>query len=354
LRPLDEKAVQEKMDSIRELGLLHPITVTAYDPSAVPSSEAAKQLSVRYRLRAGLDRLEACRRLHWKEIPALVSSLTGPRAELIEVDENLMQSVLSPAQRATFIARRKALYEIMHPETAKGAAQGEGMKRAAAAKEEPVGPDGKLCREVHEAASFVADTAEKTGRSERAVRLDAERGARIAGEVLQDVAGTPLDTGQILDALKDLPPEKQRARLDDLKRKAAKPKRPPKGKPTPKGPPVERRGEADKALSDKLEPHFKALWQLSSDCYCPDIMNAADAIERALVHKGYLPKPSERQLDPKAYLAGLKPTKAQSVEKVEAVFRGGPDDGKVVTYLHGPADDPAWDAIREARNKPKH
>jgi ParB-like chromosome segregation protein Spo0J len=55
-----------------------------------------------YRLSAGLHRLEACKRLGWKEIPATVTTLTGPRAELIEVDENLAQTGLSPSERAIF------------------------------------------------------------------------------------------------------------------------------------------------------------------------------------------------------------------------------------------------------------
>jgi ParB/RepB/Spo0J family partition protein len=125
LRPLDEKAVQKLMDSIAELGLLNPLTVTDNPGGDLP-----------YRLSAGEHRLEACKRLGWKEIQANVSMLTGPLAEMIEVDENLMQTALTPAERAIFTARRKELYLQIHPETAAGAAQGDGMKQKAAAEKD--------------------------------------------------------------------------------------------------------------------------------------------------------------------------------------------------------------------------
>jgi ParB family chromosome partitioning protein len=39
-------------------------------------------------LRAGLHRLEACKILGWQEIPAIITTLTGLCADLVEVDEN--------------------------------------------------------------------------------------------------------------------------------------------------------------------------------------------------------------------------------------------------------------------------
>ena len=43
-------------------------------------------------------------------------------AELAEVGENLFRSQLTPAQEASAIFRRKAIYEEFHPETKAGAA----------------------------------------------------------------------------------------------------------------------------------------------------------------------------------------------------------------------------------------
>src|SRR5690606_33727963 len=62
-RPLRD--VDELADSIREVGLLNPITVT---PDSV--------------LIAGLHRLEACRRLGWTEIPCIVVEMQDVDREL--------------------------------------------------------------------------------------------------------------------------------------------------------------------------------------------------------------------------------------------------------------------------------
>ncbi len=47
------------------------------------------------------------------------------------------------------------------------------------------------------APAFTADTAAKTGQSERAVQRDAARGNKINPEVLANIAGTKLDTGKV-------------------------------------------------------------------------------------------------------------------------------------------------------------
>jgi ParB family transcriptional regulator, chromosome partitioning protein len=60
------------------------------------------------------------------------------------------------------------------------------------------------------APAFTADTAAKTGQSERSVQRDATRGDRIAPDVLRVVAGTSLDTGASLDKIARLPVEQQR------------------------------------------------------------------------------------------------------------------------------------------------
>lgn len=63
-----------------------------------------------------------------------------------------------------FTAERKRAYEVLHPETAHGG-------------------DRKSSRQVGDLNApgrFTADTAAKTGRSERAVQRDAERGEGLA------------------------------------------------------------------------------------------------------------------------------------------------------------------------------
>jgi hypothetical protein len=96
--------------------LLNAITVSVH-PTKPTIGEPPRP---RYLLRAGLHRLEACKILGWQEIPAIITTLTGLRADLVEVDENLMQTTLTATQRAIFTAKRKAIYEALYPETAKG------------------------------------------------------------------------------------------------------------------------------------------------------------------------------------------------------------------------------------------
>lgn len=51
---------------------------------------------------------------------------------------------------------------------------------------------------------FTADTAAKTGQSERSIQRDAERGEKVIPEVIDMITGTKLDTGTYLDKLKKL------------------------------------------------------------------------------------------------------------------------------------------------------
>ena len=128
--------VGELMRSIAELGLLNPITVT---PDL--------------RLIAGAHRLEACRRLGWRDIPAVVLDLDESGARLAEIDENLIRRELSVLERAEHLAERKRLHEALHPDTRRGVAGGKARHGAAT-----------------DHLSFAHDAAEKLGESARNVR----------------------------------------------------------------------------------------------------------------------------------------------------------------------------------------
>lgn len=71
-RSADAGSVRGLADSIREVGLLNPLTVDS-----------------RHTLIAGLHRLEAVKLLGWTEVECTVSSLEGLAAELAEIDENI-------------------------------------------------------------------------------------------------------------------------------------------------------------------------------------------------------------------------------------------------------------------------
>ena len=107
LRPLGD--VHALAESIRQVGLLQPISITHTG-----------------RLIAGHHRIEACKLLGWKTIPAKVLRVSDTEAQLLECDENLIRNDLTVLERAEHYLRRKQLYEELHPETRNGGWRGNG------------------------------------------------------------------------------------------------------------------------------------------------------------------------------------------------------------------------------------
>lgn len=179
-RPLRD--VSELARSIAEVGLLQPIVVTED-----------------LRLLAGWHRLEACKRLGWETIPAMVVSLGDLQAELAEIDENLVRQELTVLERAEHLARRKEIYEALHPEVKHGGAPGKaGGGKVARPKDDTV-------------SSFAADTAAKTGLSPRTIQRDVQIATKIAPDVRDAIRDTPLaDSKRDLLALAREDPADQR------------------------------------------------------------------------------------------------------------------------------------------------
>ena len=117
---------------------------------------------------AGSHRLAAFELLGEAEIPAQEILDDDLHAELAMIDENLCRFELSPVDRARQTARRKAIFEELHPATRREAT----LMQGSAAPSCQVGETGKVER-------FTADTAARTGQSERTVQRDAERGEKI-------------------------------------------------------------------------------------------------------------------------------------------------------------------------------
>ena len=131
-------AVRELAESMKALGLLNPVTVSANRV-----------------LIAGLHRLEAAKSLGWTEIECNVSDLDETRAELAEIDENYVRCNLSAMEKADLVKRRKTLYESLYPETRAGAAQAAGMNRAKG--------NNVSCTVQPTRKSFLDDTSAKLG-----------------------------------------------------------------------------------------------------------------------------------------------------------------------------------------------
>lgn len=180
VRPLNPAVVESLSDSIGDVGLINPIRV--------------RQTAEGWEVVAGSHRLAACQKIGLVDIDCLIVEDDDLHAELAMIDENLMRAELSASERATQTARRKAIYLELHPETAAGVA-GAVAKHSAT--------------DNLSTASFASETAKATGKDERTVRRDAERGEKVIPEVMRMIAGTKLDTGTYLDKIKRLPPNDQ-------------------------------------------------------------------------------------------------------------------------------------------------
>lgn len=179
-RTIDRENVERIKRSIVDVGLLSPVVVRSIDGDG-------------YELIAGNHRFIATQELGDKDILAIeVGDIDDLLAEMTMIDENLVRSELTPSDRAKQTARRKAIYLKLHPETAQHVAGGKARQETAS-----------------DNLSFAAVTAEVTGRDQRTVQRDAERGEKVIDEVLEMIRGTKLDTGTYLDKIKRLPPNEQ-------------------------------------------------------------------------------------------------------------------------------------------------
>ena len=172
IRPPNEANVEELAKPMAEVGMIEPIIVAKNGPG--------------YDLVSGFHRLAAAQRLGWQYVDVIIVEVSQPQARLIEIDENLVRSELTAAERALCMAERQKMYELSHPETKKGGDRKSRSKRQLGALSE----------------SFAEETSKKTGLSKRAVQRDAARGKKV--KVLTEIIGTCLDTGSELDALAKL------------------------------------------------------------------------------------------------------------------------------------------------------
>lgn len=179
----DPSVVRQLKASIADLGLLNPIILT-------PDGE----------LVAGRNRVAAYVELGYSQIEAHIQTWSAIDRELVEIDENLVRRRLSVLERGRMLARRKELYEALHPE-ARQHARG-GHAKAAAGATEIISP----------AAAFSTDAAAKLGTSERTVQEEIRIANDLAPEAAELILGTPLADEKVkLMALTRLPGDQQAA-----------------------------------------------------------------------------------------------------------------------------------------------
>lgn len=154
-RVTDQNKIKELADSIKELGLLNPITVNKD-----------------FTLIAGMHRLEACKLLGYEDISANVIDLNVLLAELAEIDENLVRNNLHWLEQDRQLKRRKKIYELLHPETM----HGNTTERAKVKRNNSV-----LQK------TFTQDTANKLGQSQSNIQKSVARAENIIEEVEEDI-----------------------------------------------------------------------------------------------------------------------------------------------------------------------
>jgi ParB family chromosome partitioning protein len=138
-------------------------------------------------LLAGGHRIAAYIELGVTEVDAWVwADITDDFARMIEIDDNLAGAEMCPLDTAIFLARRKEVYERLHPETKRG-----GDRRSQGFQTDIVA-----------VSSFSVSTAEKFGIDERHVRRLVAAGSRLSAKDIQLLRSAP--QGVSLKDLSDL------------------------------------------------------------------------------------------------------------------------------------------------------
>lgn len=185
-REIDEPNVLNLMKSIREVGLINSITVTQGN-----------------KLIAGAHRLEACKRLGWLEIECNVAELDGLKAELAEIDENLIRHNLNHIDEGEQLLRKKEIYEMLYPETKNG-----GDRKSEKIRTTRIRSDFPK--------SFVDDTAEKMQVAPRTVEKKIQIARELSPEVKTIVKDHGISEKNSLKLARIKEPEKQKEAAEKL------------------------------------------------------------------------------------------------------------------------------------------
>ena len=249
-RPLVTSEVDKLSASIKEVGLIQPITVRE---TVVLHGTAEKG----WQIIAGHHRVAACRALGWTEIDAIViDDASHLQSELMEIDENLCRAELTASQRTGYTKRRKQIWEALHP------------VEIAVAHVAPPQSESPMARP--QTQGFAAATAEATGQSKATTNRAIARADALGDEALTKVTNTSLDSGVELDALAKMPaPE----RTELIERAAAGEQVSARTQAAPVAP----KPEPDRQLPIKL---YKAVQALLKTMGCSSADDLVDEINK--------------------------------------------------------------------------
>lgn len=188
-----EKEPADLIESIKEIGLINPPTINQS-----------------YELIAGGRRYAAIKALGWKKMPVIIYEATHEdrsiqQEELVHIDENLTRLDLTKIDFEKALAKRKRIYEYLHPETKQG-----GDRKSA-----------KIKGQESSAESFVEDTAKKTGKSKSAIKDAVRRVERSSPALLAAREAGEINATQATELVK-LGKEEQEIVIPHIKNKDTK------------------------------------------------------------------------------------------------------------------------------------
>jgi ParB family chromosome partitioning protein len=209
VRKADPGVVAGLATSIKLIGLLHPIVV--------------KDDAEGYRLIAGRNRLEACRSLDWKTIPANIADDADLDMELVEIDENLFRKELTALERSQLEGRRKqiffARYADLSDETTPPAESSQNTEKDVTTDTESTSHSlASATNSGPTIGRFEQETAKATGESVRTVRQNVAIGEKLSPVVAEMIRDLPIaDNKSELWKLAKLPSKSQEAVAESLK-----------------------------------------------------------------------------------------------------------------------------------------
>ncbi len=201
--PLDAIEVPERLRSvsadhagmlaadIRLRGLLQPVVVRG------PLSGG------RWVLLAGAHRLEAARLLGWAEIPAVAADVAngGGAAELVEIAENLFRNDLSALERAVYVVRYRAAWEVKHGRKGRGGDRRSAAFRGDADQTDNMSPLKSEEQEFLDRAGlsgFAEHVADRLGLTERTIYRAQGLIRGLHPELVKRLMGTAVADNQAL------------------------------------------------------------------------------------------------------------------------------------------------------------
>ena len=187
-RKLRADKVRELAASIDEIGLINPIVVYT------KGDKQGKHHP--WLLAAGRHRLEAM--LSLGMVTTDVDVVLEEKAELVEIDENLIRNELGKPARVKALARRKEIFYERRLEN-----------------EENSGASHANIRERGRPKEFATDASEKTGMSKSEINRDIVRAAKLAPDVLDAIENKNIPATHI-DALASLTHEEQRQAVERM------------------------------------------------------------------------------------------------------------------------------------------